>query len=111
MTMRLSALFATIGGAVVMVVALALLQPGWAIAGAALVVGAGALGRVWSRKYPGPMPYSLRLVLLLPRGPHSPQHLLELLQPASASSKSVRGSEFTRSRSLPPWHRAECWRF
>lgn len=83
MTKRLWAFFATIAGVLLMVVAIALLQVRWAVAGVALVVGAGALGRVWSRKYPGPMPYFLRWVLLLPRGPHSPRHLLKVLQPRS----------------------------
>lgn len=81
MRKRLWAFFATIAGALVAVVAAASGEVWWAVAGAALAAGAGALGRVWSRRYPGPMPYLLRWVLLLPRGPHSPRHLLKILQP------------------------------
>ena len=53
----------------------------WALACVALALGADAAGRIWSRKSPVPMPYSMRGILHLPRGPHSPARLLQVLQP------------------------------
>lgn len=52
-------------------------------AAASIVLGAMAFkaARVWNRKDPMPMPYFLRWVLFLPRGPHSPQALKAVLQP------------------------------
>ena len=55
----------------------------WALACVALALGADAAGRVWSRKSPVPMPYFMRWVLHLPRGPHSPARLRRVLQPRS----------------------------
>ena len=40
-------------------------------------------GRLWSRKSPVPMPYFMRWVLRLPRGPQSPKGLQQALQPRS----------------------------
>lgn len=40
-----------------------------------------AVGRAWSRRSPVPMPYSMRWLLELPRGPHSPHRLLQVLRP------------------------------
>jgi len=68
----LLALLATIAGSIT-----------WALAGAGVAVGAWMLSRVWSRRDPGPMPHLLQWVLRLPRGPHSPRHLIELLSPRS----------------------------
>ena len=55
----------------------------WAAVGAVFAVGADVAGRVWSRRSPVPMPYFMRWVLLLPRGPHSPRKLERVLQPRS----------------------------
>jgi len=41
------------------------------------------VGRVWSHKSPVPMPYFMQLALLVPRGPHSPKHLKQILLPQS----------------------------
>jgi hypothetical protein len=53
----------------------------WAEAGAAVALGAHVAGRLWSRRSPVPMPYFMRWVLLVPRGPHSPTRLQRILQP------------------------------
>lgn len=50
---------------------------------AAFALTADTVSRVWSRRSPVPMPYFLRWVLRLPRGPHSPKHLKRILQPRS----------------------------
>lgn len=55
----------------------------WAGACVVFAVAADAAGRVWSRKSQVPMPYFMRWVLLLPRGPHSPKYLKQVLQPRS----------------------------
>lgn len=55
----------------------------WAAAAAVFAVSAAIAARVWSRKDPGPMPYLMRGVLFMPRGPQSPQHLKQTLQPHS----------------------------
>jgi hypothetical protein len=55
----------------------------WAAASAAFALGADVAGRVWSRRSPVPMPYFMRWVLLMPRGPHSLKNLERLLQPRS----------------------------
>jgi SAM-dependent methyltransferase len=80
---RLFVFHAMVAAFVLTWVALASGRWDWALAAAALTAGAWALGRVWSRKYPVPMPYQLRWVLLLPRGPHSAQRLLAILEPRS----------------------------
>ena len=53
----------------------------WALACVALALATDAAGRRWSRKSPVPMPYFMRWVLHLPRGPHSPARLRRVLQP------------------------------
>ncbi len=58
-------------------------QLAWAAAGASLALGAHLAGRRWSRRSPVPMPYFMRWILLVPRGPHSPTRLQRLLQPRS----------------------------
>lgn len=50
---------------------------GWTM----VVIVAGVAARVWSRKYPGPMPHLGSWTLLLPRGPASPRHLEAILEP------------------------------
>jgi SAM-dependent methyltransferase len=55
----------------------------WALAFVLFALGADTAGRIWSRKCPIPMPYSMRWVLFFPRGPHSPKRFKEVLQPRS----------------------------
>lgn len=55
----------------------------WAGVCALYALGADTAGRLWSHKSPVPMPYFMRWVLLVPRGPHSPKHLKQILQPQS----------------------------
>jgi hypothetical protein len=55
----------------------------WAAASALVALGAHTAGRLWSRQSPVPMPYFMRWVLLLPRGPHSPAGVQRVLQPRS----------------------------
>ncbi|MEW5864101.1 MAG: methyltransferase domain-containing protein [Pseudomonadota bacterium] len=66
------------------VLAAALALSGRLLAAAAVATfafGADAAGRTWSRRSPVPMPYSMRWLLELPRGPHSPHRLLQVLRP------------------------------
>ena len=53
----------------------------WALALFLLAMSAWAAARVWNRRRPIPMPYSMRWILLLPRGPNSPGHLRKILRP------------------------------
>jgi SAM-dependent methyltransferase len=53
----------------------------WGAASAALALVVDLGGKRWSRHSPEPMPYFMRWVLHLPRGPHSPARVLRLLQP------------------------------
>ena len=53
----------------------------WAVVCAVVAFSADMVGRVWSHKSPVPMPYFMRWVLVVPRGPHSPKHLNQILQP------------------------------
>ena len=55
--------------------------PRWAAAAAVVGLAAHMAGRLWSRQSPVPMPYFMRWVLLVPRGPHSPTRLQRVLQP------------------------------
>jgi SAM-dependent methyltransferase len=55
----------------------------WAAASALVALGAHIAGWLWSRRSPVPMPYFMRWVLLVPRGPHSPTRVQRLLQPRS----------------------------
>lgn len=58
-------------------------EPAWAALCIALAVAADVGGRLWSRSSPVPMPYYMRWVLLLPRGPQSPKGLARALEPRS----------------------------
>lgn len=71
------------GGALLALVALVSGSMTWAVAGGGVAVGAWMLSRAWSRRDPGPMPHWLHWVLRLPRGPHSPRRLIDLLSPRS----------------------------
>ena len=53
----------------------------WALVCVVFAFGADAAGRVWSRRCPIPFPYSMRWVLLVPRGRFSPKHLKQVLVP------------------------------
>lgn len=53
----------------------------WAGASAVIALGGHMAGRVWSRHSPVPMPYFMRWILVVPRGPHSPTRLQRALQP------------------------------
>jgi precorrin-6B methylase 2 len=55
----------------------------WAAAAAAVALGGHMAGWLWSRESPVPMPYFMRWVLFVPRGPHSPARLARVLQPRS----------------------------
>jgi ubiquinone/menaquinone biosynthesis C-methylase UbiE len=52
-----------------------------AAAWAAIAIVAGGAARYWSAKYPGPMPYTLRWLLHLPRPGHSSRRLVRILEP------------------------------
>ena len=75
--------FAAVAAAVLAAVAALGGSLSWAAGWAVLAVGSGMAARSWSRKYPGPMPHLIRWVLLLPRGPQSPAHLEQVLEPRS----------------------------
>lgn len=53
----------------------------WAGAGAVIALGAHMAGRLWSRYDLVAMPYFMRWVLFVPRGPHSVTSLQRILQP------------------------------
>jgi SAM-dependent methyltransferase len=53
----------------------------WAVAGAGVALGAHLAGRLWSHRSPVPMPYFMRWILLVPRGPHAASRLRRILQP------------------------------
>ena len=55
----------------------------WAVVCAAFALGGDVVGRFWSHNSPVPMPYFMRWMLLVPRGPHSAKHLKHILQPQS----------------------------
>lgn len=83
MRRKLWAFHATIVGALLAIAAMLAGQLRWAAAVAILAIGAGIATRIWARQFPGPMPYALRWVLHLPRGPHSPRRLTRMLEPRS----------------------------
>ena len=58
-------------------------EPRWAGGSALLALGARVAGQLWSRHSPVPMPYFMRWILLVPRGPHSPARVKRLLRPRS----------------------------
>ena len=53
----------------------------WACGLIAFALAVHLAGRVWSRVSPMPMPYFMRGVLEVPRGPHAPERLNAVLQP------------------------------
>ena len=55
----------------------------WAVVCAVCALGADTAGRVWSHKSLVPMPYFMRWMLLIPRGPHAPKQLKQILRPQS----------------------------
>jgi len=56
-------------------------EPRWAAVSALLALVADVSGRLWSRRSPVPMPYFMRWILLVPRGPHSPARVQRMLEP------------------------------
>ena len=73
----------SVGAVIVSVAALISAHLRWAAVWAVLAIGSWMATRVWNRQAPVPMPYFMRWILLLPRGPHSPQRLKRILQPRS----------------------------
>lgn len=73
--------FAALGAFILAILVMARGSFGWAAACLAAGLALAVLTRHWSRKYRAPMPHLLRWTLLVPRGNHSPPHLLELLEP------------------------------
>lgn len=67
--------------AILSIAALVTLRLLWAGSWALVAVGAWFATRAWNRRDPLPFPYVLRPLLLLPRGPHSPEHLIAILSP------------------------------
>lgn len=68
-----------LGASILSVGALIMLKPSWAAWWALVAVASWIGTRVLNRRDPLPFPYILRWLLLLPRGPHSPQRLAALL--------------------------------
>lgn len=83
MRRKLWAFYATIAGTSLAIAGMLAGRLRWVAIGATLAIGAGIATRTWTRQFPGPMPYSLRWVLHLPRGPHSPRRLTRILEPRS----------------------------
>jgi len=76
--------WAFLGAVVGVVAALVALLGGattWAAACGSVVIIAALAARRWSRTEPGPMSHGLSWVLRFPRGPHSPKHLIQILEP------------------------------
>jgi SAM-dependent methyltransferase len=73
--------FAALLAIVVSLVELVRGRPAWALAWFLVALLAGVLTRYWSVRRPGPMPYALRWTLRVPRGGHSPEHVLRILEP------------------------------
>jgi SAM-dependent methyltransferase len=71
----------SIGAAILSVVAIVSANLLWAAVWVVITVGSWMATRIWNRKDSIPMPYFMRWILLLPRGPHSPQHLARMLSP------------------------------
>lgn len=78
---QLWAFVAMIAGTVATLVALGRGQLGWALGWAAVTLAAYAAARVWSREDPGPMPYLVRWILLVPRPYQSARQLRRVLAP------------------------------
>jgi SAM-dependent methyltransferase len=53
----------------------------WAVLGLGVAIATGLAARSASQRHPGPMPYSQRWVLFMPRGPLSVRHLRRILEP------------------------------
>lgn len=81
--LRAWAFFSEIGAWVLAVVMALRGELLWAGVCVVYALGADAAGRLWSRKSPVPMPHFMRWVLLVPRGPHSPKRVEQILQPRS----------------------------
>jgi ubiquinone/menaquinone biosynthesis C-methylase UbiE len=73
----------SIGAVILSVAAIISAHLRWAAVWAVLAVSSWMATRVWNRQDSIPMPYFMRWILFLPRGPHSPQHLKRILQPRS----------------------------
>ncbi|MBI5186267.1 MAG: methyltransferase domain-containing protein [Nitrospinae bacterium] len=55
----------------------------WAFYASIVALILSVAARAWNRGHPMPMPYFMRWILFLPRGPNSPQHLDKILEPRS----------------------------
>ncbi len=75
------AFFVAIFAVVEAVQALFRWDPLWLVGWSLLTAFSAALARRWSRLYPGPMPYALRWIILLPHPFHSPGRLRSVLAP------------------------------
>lgn len=75
--------YVTVGASALSLLMAFLGRPGWAIACVVIVIAVYTAGRAWSRKAPTPMPYFMRWVLYIPRGPQSPRQLEQILRPKS----------------------------
>lgn len=84
MSRQIWAFLASIGAGVLSIAALLKGDLIWAFAWTVLAVAAHRVARVWNRNHPLPMPYFMRSVLFLPRGPHSPENLKRILEPQSS---------------------------
>lgn len=81
--LRAWAFFSEIGAWILAVIMVLLGELLWAGGCVVYALGADTVGRLWSHKFPVPMPHFMRWVLLVPRGPHSPKRLERILQPQS----------------------------
>src|SRR5512138_1574842 len=81
--LRIWLFYFTIGAWVLAALLLVIGRPAWVLVGVVMAIAAGYTSRVWSRKSPIPMPYSMRWILRIPRGPQSPQQLERTLLPRS----------------------------
>lgn len=73
------AFHAAVGGAVMTVVSLALVELAWALGSGLFTVAAAAAARTWARHDPTPMPYAMRWILFAPRPYQSPRRLKAIL--------------------------------
>lgn len=81
MSRQIWAFLASIGAGVLSIAWLLKGDLLWAVVWAVLAVAAHRVARAWNRNHPLPMPYFMRPVLFLPRGPHSPENLKGILEP------------------------------
>lgn len=77
------AFYASIVALVLSVAAVISADLRWAAAWAVLSITAWIAARAWNRGHPMPMPYFMRWILFLPRGPNSPRHLDKILESRS----------------------------